>query len=219
MYAIDTLQRLNDQAVHKYYDSIATQVAKMENDVDLEEAENTEIITCGYCDQPATEAIPVFNPADALREVDGAYDLVHICDDCRDNGYLEENRFWCPGCGDLFITKHSWDSLGCIVNDQEYCQVCAIETIQPVTLLQVISDIENHATDRWLRLIDVPGKDKIWEGEFSSYSDFPGHTDTGYMAAGLIAQTQGMGYHMGSYVYPVITHTYQFSVALGVYAD
>ena len=218
MYCQDTMQRLNNQVVEKYQAEIAAQTIKLNHDPDYNWVADLEVVICDHCDQPATEAIAVFNPADRLIEVPGAYDLVHICDDCRDNGYLEEDRFWCPGCGELFVTRHSWDSIGCIVEDKEYCQACAIETIQPVTLWQVVSDIENHETDQWPWLTNMPGKEKIWEGEYSSYSNFPGYTDPGRMAGELLLKARETGYPKGSYVYPVITHTYQFSVALAVYA-
>jgi hypothetical protein len=218
MHCPDTLQRINDQAVDRYQVEIAAQAAKLSEVPDYNWRDDLDIVVCEYCEQPATEAIPVYNPADGLRNVTGAYDLVYTCDECRHDGSLEDDRFWCPGCGELFVTEHSWDSLGCIIDDREYCQSCAIDAIHPVTLWQVVADIDSNAIGNWPRLVDVPGKVKIWEGEYASYSDFPGHTDPGCMAGELIAKARKMGYHKGSYVYPVITHTYQFSVALAVYA-
>ena len=198
MYCPDTLKRLNDKAV-------AEHMAKTH--------------TCDYCDNEATEILEIFNPADALREppVTGAYCTVNICGDCEANGYLHDNYFQCPDCGEWFIRNHSWDVLSVSMDDEEYCQKCAADRIEPVMLLDVIHNLERGATDNFIRINGIPGKEELWSGEFSQYDDFPGYTSLSEVARAIDAAAKKIDLELTTMVYPVIDHGYQFSVSLAVY--
>jgi len=196
MYCIDTLNRLNDEAV-----------AKHEAEV---EAGNE---TCDYCDEPATHLVPVYNPADSVRDVDGAYATYSLCDEHFDNqAHLEEN-FYCDGCGELFINNHSWDFLRCDLEDGSYCHACAAEQIEPIPWSELKSLLREGDTQDFVRLDSLPGKKLVWEGEYSGYSDFPGHTSIDSIIAAVIEA----GVSGDDLVYPLLTKTYQFAVVIAIY--
>lgn len=200
MYSLDTLQRLNDAAVAKY----------------LAQTESGER-TCDYCNEAATHSIPVYNPADSVREVEGAYSLIHVCEEHHDNGSFMEELFYCDGCGELFVTHHSGDVLYVERDGEMLCQKCALERMEPVALLDLVNDLERGDVSKWLRANDFPGKQLLWEGEFSEWSDFPGHTDLKSVAKEILQAAYENGLGEDSEVYPLVTHGYQFSLALGVY--
>ncbi len=190
MYCVDTLKRLNDEAVEEH------RASKPD---------------CEYCDNKATETLEIFNPADAVREppVEGAYCTVDICDDCRDGGVLYNEYFSCTGCGEMFISNHSWDSLVVIVDGEEMCHKCVAESIEPVFIDDLIYKLMNGDTSSFTRINSIPGKKLLWEGEYSDYDDFSGFTSLEDVANEIPVDKD--------YVYPIITHTYQFSVALAIY--
>ena len=212
MYCPDTLQRLNQEAVDKYYEEQNAQ-----NDLIEKGVETDDFTTCDYCDQPSTQVVPVYNPADAVRDVEGAYSIIHICEECDDKGLLTEERFYCEGCGELFITHHSWDSLVTIIDNGFYCQACAIDELKPVPLYEVLENLESGAVEEWARISAMPKNELLWEGEFSGYSDFPGNTTLDQVKEGIAAAMEEKGLDDSVYVHPLVTQTYQFSVVLAVY--
>jgi hypothetical protein len=211
MYCPDTLQRLNQEAVDKYVaDQFAQNMALKKN----ADPEDLEIELCDYCSKPSTHAIPVYNPADAVRDVEGAYSMAHVCDDHYEDGTYMEERFYCEGCGELFVDHHSWDSLITIINDGFYCQACAIEEMNPVPLWEIL---ESDDFNDWVRISAMPGHELLWEGEYSDYSDFPGNTTLGQVKEGIAAAMKEKDLNDLVMVYPLVTQTYQFSVVLAVY--
>lgn len=196
MYSPDTLERLNDEAVEKYE-------AMVKNGK----------VDCDFCGNTAVHTIPVYNPADSVRGVEGAYNVYNICDECYDNrSYLEEN-FYCEGCGELFVTHHSWDSLVCNLNGGMYCHECAAEEIEPIEFSELIEQLQTGETSGWARLDNIPDKEEVWSGEYSGGSDFSGHTNF----ESIVKELYDTGLEDDDLVYPVVTKTYQFSVVLGVY--
>jgi len=200
VYSPDTLQRLNDESVAKYF-------------AQTEAGERT----CDYCNKTATHSILVFNPADSVRDVEGAYSVIHVCDEHHDNGSYMEEVFYCDGCGGLFVTHHSWDVLHVEMNGGMFCQKCALERMEPITLLELVDDLERGDVSKWMRVNSFPGKELLWEGEFSEWSDFPGHTNLKSVRKEILQAAYENGLGENSEVYPLVTHGYQFSVALGVY--
>ena len=94
MYCPDTLKRLNQEAVNNYYADQEIQNVLREKAV-----ERDDFTTCDYCDQPSTKVLPVYNPADAVRDIEGAYSVIHICDECEKNGSYMDDLFYCSDCG------------------------------------------------------------------------------------------------------------------------
>lgn len=202
MYCVDTLNRLN------YEEEVRAR----------EEAE----VTCDYCDEPATKFIEVFNPADAVRKpkIEGAYDIINICEECDDQGLqYDGDVFNCAGCGELFITNHSWDVLYVTIDGEMYCQECAIENMEGVTLEELIEKLKSEDTSDWLRINNIPGKEELWSGEYSGYGDFPGHTSFDTVIAEIREKFEELGLAEDTLLYPVVTQGYQFSVVLGVFYD
>jgi hypothetical protein len=202
MYVPDTLRRIDNRKVLEYQKKL----------------KSTEGAQCDYCGRPATQIIEVFNPADGLRGIEGAYAIEPICDEChKDEVYLEE-RFYCPGCKKLFITHHSWDYLAVKIDGELYCQGCALPMIRPVELGLLLCELLNGIVHRWHRL-NNGGLDteEIWSGEFSDYPDFPGHTSLRSVALEIFCAARERGLAMEDRVIPLVTQTYQFSVVLGVY--
>ena len=212
MYCQDTLQRLNQREVDKHYAAINEQVLAIYN----EGADPEDIITCDFCDQPAEHYIPVYNPADAVRGVEGAYSGYDLCEDCRDQGYPEET-FCCEGCGELFVTNHSWDVLYTDMDGSLYCQACALEEIEPVRLDDCIWGLINGNLSNWLRINNYPEHEELWSGEFSEGSDFPGHTSLDSVVDSIRDAAEEKAYGLDTLVVPLITQGYQFSVVLGVF--
>lgn len=208
MYCIDTLERLNDEALRKAQEAV--------------EQGGEDAPTCDYCQKPATRVFPTFNPADAVRnkKVEGAYGLVHVCEDCDEKGIWTEDNFVCDGCGEVFITNHSWDSLACTLEDGVYCHSCAAERIVDeggVPLVNLLAQLRNGKTEGWKRVNGLPGREVLWEGEFSEWSDFPGHTSLKTVADEVEKAATEAGLDTGDSVFPLVTQTYQFSVVLTVY--
>jgi len=220
MYSIDTLERLNDEAVKAHYAKIEAQNDLLEDVVDTEDVpDETEIITCDWCDQPATEALVVLNPADELNGVDGAYGIIHICEDCQDNGYLFEEHFYCSECGRLFIVNHSWDVLA-VTNAETgemFCQKCALDNADHVTIRDLECSLYDGDVDDFLRLDAVPGHELLWEGGYSGYGDFSGAHSPREIADEITDIVNDLGIGMDTEVIPVITFTGQFHVNLAVY--
>jgi hypothetical protein len=200
MYSPDTLQRLNDEAIAKYLAEV--------------EAGKT---TCDYCNEPAVTSIPVYNPADAVRDVEGAYAMVHVCAEHYDRGDYMEDLFYCAGCNQLFVTNHSWDVLYVDRNGEMYCQKCALETFEGVTLRELVKHLRRGNTKDFMRANSFPGKKELVDLEFSEYSDFPGCTSLEEVADKILEAALEEDIDLDRTVYPLLTHTYQFSVALGVY--
>ena len=145
MYSPDTLQRLNDETVAKH--SAQTESGER---------------TCDYCNDPATHSFPVYNPADSVRDVKGAYSVIHVCDEHQDNGIYMEELFYCDGCGELFVTHHSWDVLYVEKDGEMFCQNCALERMEPIPLLELVDDLEQIDVAKWMRANDFPGKQLLW---------------------------------------------------------
>ena len=213
MYSPDTLQRLNDAAVQKYYDEQQIQNDLLEADPEAIE----DVTTCDYCDQPSTQVFPIYNPADSVRNVEGAYSITHVCDECEEKGYVYEETFYCEGCGELFITHHSWDSLVTVIDGSFYCQACAIDEMEPVPLYEVLEKLELGDVGDWIQISAMPDHDLLWEGEYSDYSDFPGNTSLGQVGDSIREAMEEKGLNEGTKVFPLVTGTYQFSCVLGIY--
>lgn len=200
MYSLDTLKRLNDEAVDRH----------------LAETKAGEA-TCDYCSEPATHAFPVYNPADSVRGVEGAYAMVQCCDEHYDDGTYMDELFYCDECGVLFVTHHSWDSLMTMINDKLLCHACALKEIEPISLGQLLMDLADDRKSPMVRAQDFPGKKLLWDGEFSNYSDFPGHTNLKSIRQSIMSAAEEAGLRLEDKVYPLVTHTYQFSISLAVY--
>ena len=202
MYVPDTLQRIDNKKVLEYQEKL----------------KSTEGAQCDYCGKPATQIIEVFNPADQLRGLEGAYVIDHTCDECHKDGVHLEERFRCPICNRLFITHHSWDYLAVAIDGELYCQGCALSLVESVELGEVLCDLSNGNTDNWHRINSAgPHREEIWSGEYSDYPDFSGHTSLGSVALELYRAAKERGLAMEDRVIPLVTQSYQFSVVLGVY--
>jgi len=199
MYVPDALQRMNDAAVTK----ARTRVKEGH-------------VQCDHCDNMADYCIPVYNPADSVRDVEGAYHVENLCPKCYDDGYWMEELFNCANCGEIFIVNHSWDVVGVMLEDGMYCQACAADQIEPSHVaLDICFDLRRGNTKRFIRMNAMPGKREIWSGEFSEWGDFPGYTSLDAVADDIEEACVREGVDMA---YPLVTHGYQFSVVLGVYA-
>lgn len=198
MYCIDTLKRMNDKEVARH---------------------RAEQQDCEYCDKKAGRILAVYNPADAVREppVEGTYCTVAICEECEEEGYLYEQYFECPGCGEWFIINHSWDVVAVKLEDGYHCQKCAVEELQPIPLSELYEALERGDTKVFTRINSIPGKKELWTGEFSQYSDFPGHTTFDSLQHSIEEAARINNLSIGTLVYPIIDHGYQFSVSLAVY--
>ena len=202
MYVADDLKRLND-------DAVARQTAVVDQGEER----------CEYCDKHAAYVLPVYNPADAVREgngpVKGAYCTLTLCEECHDNSkHLDDGEYFnCAECGELFIHNHSWDVLSVTTDDGLLCQKCAAEGLEPEYWGEVKDRLLALDTEGWLRINNLPGKEKVWEGEYSDYSDFPGHTSM----ESVVASIEGEGVTDGDLVYTVVTQGYQFSVVIAIF--
>jgi hypothetical protein len=237
MYSPDTLRRLNNEAVAKYQEQAEEQAETIMAEADRQGVLVDElaseaildlftgsggILECDYCEMPATFAIPVYNPADAVRvpPVEGAYELVHVCNEhWADDTFMEE-RFYCDECGELFAYNHSWDVLA--VTDPEsgemFCQKCYAEHhLEPVSLGELQERLAAGETSGWLRLNSVPGKRLLVELGVSSCSDFPGCHTSKCVGDELQEAAEAAGLGLETAVYPVVTAGRQFHVEVGVY--
>jgi hypothetical protein len=70
-----------------------------------------------------------------------------------------------------------------------------------------------------MRANSFPGKKELVDLEFSEYSDFPGCTSLEEVADKIVAAALEKEVDLDATVYPLMTHGYQFSVALGIYYD
>ena len=87
------------------------------------------------------------------------------------------------------------------------------------SLGELIDKLHAGETGDFKRINNIPGKELLYEGEFSQYSDFPGHTSLSSIATVLEVKAVEKDISLDSLVYPVITHTYQFSLVVGVFID
>jgi hypothetical protein len=226
MYVPDTLKRLNDKAVEAAIADAAeiarlrgswSKAHKMLTFGEYLERKRVDYECCDCCSEPAIEAYPVYNPADGVRGVKGAYFVAHLC--AEHAGEEPEETFICDGCGERFATHHSWDSLVCRIGDAPFCHACAADRAEGVTLAELLQNLREGETGGWPRINALPGKELLWEGEFSQWSDFPGHTSPGSIAQALEEAANEAGLPSDTTVYPVLLQTFQFSVVLGVYHD
>jgi hypothetical protein len=200
MYSPDTLQRLNDEAVAKYL-------------VQTEAGERT----CDYCNEPAVTSIPVYNPADEVRDVKGAYAMINVCAEHYERGDYLEDTFYCAGCDQLFVTHHSWDVLYVERNGEMFCQRCALESFEGIELWELLEHLRRGNTKDFMRANSFPGKEELVDLEFSEWSDFPGCTTLQQVAQKIEDAAGEAGLTQETVVYPLMTHGYQFSVVLGIY--
>ena len=142
MYVADTLERLNEEQAEE----------------ELREALEDKTIPCDYCDEPATRVHKVYNPADAVRDVEGIYCFIRVCDGCNDAGHGMEDLFYCPDCDELFIINHSWDVLAVTIDGERYCQKCALERIEPIPIKTVLDCLATGETQDWMKINNIPGK-------------------------------------------------------------
>jgi len=205
MYVPDTLNRMNEEATLKFLEELI-------NDDDSP-------AICEFCDQPATEGIALYNPADALRDppVTGIYSTLVRCDDCRDECLGEDDTFWCEGCNEMFVVNHSWDVVAVMGDHGFMCQKCFAENMEGHLLDEVVDSLRSGVTDQFKRLNSVPGKTKFFDGEFSSYTDFPGHTTWRGLADAVLEAAEEADVDINDMVYPIVDHGYQFSVSLAIY--
>jgi len=171
---------------------------------------------CDFCDEKSIAIIPVYNPADFTRGMPHeVYAVYHLCQEHLDNeSYMEEN-FYCPDCDELFIINHSWDTVCTMIGEQPYCQRCALEYIEPIPLGELLSNLKNGQTERFLRINGIPGRNTLFECEYSGYSDFPGHTNLNSVANGLQKKAEAKGLNENALIISLVVQTYQFSVVLG----
>ena len=205
MYVPDTLNRMDEEATLKF-------LAELIDD-------DGSPATCEYCDQPATEGIALYNPADALRDppVTGIYSTIVRCDDCRDNGYGDDDTFYCEGCDEHFIVNHSWDVVAVMGEHGFMCQKCFAENMEGHELDEVIFNLKNGETGQFKRLNSVPGKEMFFEGEFAPNPDLPGYNTWDSLAHAVRVAAIEAEIDLQDDVYPIIDHGYQFSVSLAIY--
>jgi len=241
MYNIDTMNRLNAEAVQKHIDEVlhavedqqcaacmgsgsieAQDTSLIMNCLDCEGEGIVKVVAedatkCDYCDEVAVVAIPIYNPADAVREppVEGAYGMINMCDKHQGEGYEMEEAFYCEGCGKLFITHHSWDSLVVVIDDEQYCQECALEHVELRPVADVVAELQAAEVSNWYRISKAPGYDEIWSGEYCESPDFPGYTSLDRVADDIEKACEEA--HVTE-VLTFVTQNYQFSVVLGVFA-
>ena len=201
MYCPDTLQRLDEKAIEK-----EQQALKNKYDHAPE---------CDICENRAKVIIPVYNPADALREpkICGAYSVFQLCQECADEEkYMDNDLFYCSDCGELFIKNHSWDTVCVSINGHLFCQECAIKQMKPIAWKIIKAQLKREETHNWRRINRIPDHEKIWEGEYAGYSDFSGYTSLDSVILELDELLKD-----NDKIYPIISQSYQFSVVLAVY--
>lgn len=203
MYVPDTLQRMDEAAIMQHLDEL------IDDDGDK--------VSCDFCSEDAIVGYPVYNPRDEVEGRSGVYSTLHMCQGCMDNGYQYESHFYCEGCDKWYIINHSWDVVGVMTDSGWMCQACYIREWEGVHLSECLRDLHNRRTGNWKRINAVPEKELLWEGEFSEYSDFPGYTSLKHVASDVSKAAKEAGLTLDDMVFPVVTHGYQFSVALAVY--
>jgi hypothetical protein len=175
---------------------------------------------CYYCDEKATTVRIVYNPADAMRNppVTGIYHARAVCEE---HDQPDEDEFWCEYCSKDYVVNHSWDVVAVMTDNGYVCQKCFYENLaQTMPLGRVIEELSegncNH--EKFFRMNSIPGKEAIWEGEFAPYSDFPGHQSIGSITDSIREAAEEANIGLDDEVYTLVTHGYQFSVALALYA-
>lgn len=201
MYVGDSLQRLNNEALERFG------------------VENPDV-ECDYCSLPAVEHLPIYNPADAVRGVEGAYALISVCNEhLYERPWDEDDEaFDCVHCGDLFVTHHSWDYLAVSGYDGLSCQKCFIDNeLESLPLHEVLERLARGETSYWVRLNDVPGHELIWSGSYGNWSDYPGHNSIKSLYNSIYAAAKEHDIALDAEVYVVVTFTGQFGVELAIY--
>jgi len=140
MYVPDTLKRMEEEATLKFLNELID--------------DDGSPIKCEFCDEDAVDGLAIYNPADALRDppVTGIYATLIRCEDCRDNGYGEDDIFWCEDCGETFIVNHSWDVVASMGEHGWECQKCFAEKLEGVELGYVLQDLRDGETGRFKRI-------------------------------------------------------------------
>lgn len=130
---------------------------------------------------------------------------------------MDEDCFTCAECDDVFIRNHSWDNLTVVIDGEYYCHKCALLHVKQYTIKDVIAALEKKNTDIFTRINIPENIDPVWEGEFSEYSDFGGHTSLKSVTSDIVNECKEKGIKLDTMVIPAIIHTYQFSIALGLF--
>lgn len=223
MYCPDTYKRINDEKVVEYRALLMAEAdareEQGEDDVALDSAQ------CEFCyDAPATQVIPVYNPADKINgRGQEAYAVYYICDECADAGKDMEENFYCAKCGELFIYNHSWEVLAVVKKDGIYCQSCAAEDApeQGVFVFNLLETLQSEDEDKiremFIKLDNMLGMSLLCEVEFSQYPDFPGCTSFRQVAEAVQEAMKEEGVDEDTVVYPLVTSGRQFSVTLAIY--
>jgi hypothetical protein len=226
MYCPDTYKRINDEKVAEYQAQLKAEADVRQEWEDKNEDEVAPDSTvCEFCDkEPATQVIPVYNPADKINgRVQDAYAVYHICDRCVDEGAHMEQNFYCEKCGEFFIYNHSWEVLAVVKDNGMYCQSCAAEDAvdQGVFAFNFLETLQLEDEDKirkmFIKLDNMPGMRLLCEVEFSQYSDFPGCTSFRQVADAVQDAMDEAGLDEDEIIYPLVTSGRQFSVTLAVY--
>lgn len=237
MYVPDTMQRLDEAAVERERkrtllaadDEARDQFAEALKDGNEELVarlvKKYGLTTCEHCDRPATDLLVFYNPADEVRpelegEALGAYSTTAVCDEEECRAMAMEEGFECPDCNRLFVTNHSWDFLAFKDNEagELLCQACGAKRVEPIAIGTLCNALRLKDTSAFVRLNAMPGKECVWEEEYSGYPDFPGLTTTRQIAASIMEMQKEKGWKSDHLVYPLVSQGYQFSVVLALYA-
>jgi hypothetical protein len=175
---------------------------------------------CYHCDEKATTVRIVYNPADAMRNppVTGIYHSRAVCEE---HDVADEDEFYCEYCGKDYIVNHSWDVVAVLTDNGYVCQKCFYTNLaKTMPLKRVLVELAegNFNHEKFFRMNSIPGKEAIWEGEFAPYSDFPGHQNAFSVLKSIKEAAEERNVSLDDEVYTLVTHGYQFSVALAVYA-
>lgn len=203
MYSLDTLERMHDELHQKRQEAV--QAGKLK-------------VKCDYCDAKATTIVPIYNPVDSIRNVEGLYCEAAYCDNCEEYFLNDENYFECDGCYKYFIINHSWDSLAATLPDIGiYCHKCALKELLPIPIKEVLDNIEKEISGTFIRLNVPESATVIWEGEYSGFSDFSGHTSYASLIRDIQETCKENNISLDTKVYAVVDHTYQFSISLSLF--
>ena len=205
MYVPDTMDRLAEEEAYRRAEEL------VDDDGDR--------ICCDYCSEDAIHGHVIFNPRDEVEGRSGVYTIAYTCGECYDAGYLYENYFVCEGCDKWYIINHSWDVVAVSTKYGYSCQACFAKNYFGYSLADVLFELEtsNKVNGHWPRINALPDHELLWEGEYSGYSDFPGHTTLASVAESIREKAEELDLDEDTTIYPVVNHGYQFSVSLAVY--
>jgi len=209
VWALPSIQKLNDEASQKEYQNNLTKQATKHL------TENGEQATCDSCDRPATCSVMWYDIFS-----NDAKGVIHLCD-FHEEYSTPEGFFYCMDCDTLLIENYTWEHY---LTEEGLCLNCARERYltTPENWIELTEqNIKNVDFDtiRKAKHVLAVGQLTPEKLEFLDNAEFDsidGHQISGDSVQSILEQARTKGHKEAILI---LDAAYQFAVSIGVYVS